>query len=155
MNKAAIEIEPPAAIEPGVDPPGDPVVEVAPPEPPASDPSVPTEGTPVEADPDGEPAATAPPNVRRRGRASGTRPEATPAATGEPGFLDVWSNPWARIYIDGVLQPHSSPRRGLEVPSGRHVVRLHNPELGLSHQETVVVPPGGRALVRAELRPEE
>ncbi len=93
---------------------------------------------------------------RRRAHANGNgSPAPAPAApSGEPGFLDVWSNPWSRIYVDGQLQPHNAPHRGLEVPSGRHVVRLVNPELGLSHQETVVVPPGGRALVRAELRPD-
>ncbi|MBX3272981.1 MAG: protein kinase [Sandaracinaceae bacterium] len=92
--------------------------------------------------------------VRGRARPPGARGEAPAEAAGEPGLLDVWSSPWARIYVDGALMPHSSPHRGIPVASGRRVVRLHNPELGLSYQETVYVPPGGRALVRAELRAE-
>ncbi len=147
---------PPAAIEEGVDPPEP----VPPSEPPVEAVEAPVE-PPVEAvlapDPTeelGDPAS--PPTRRRRGRSTPTPSAEGPSApAGEPGFLDVWSNPWSRIYVDGVLMPHNAPHRGLEVPSGRHVVRLHNPELGLSHQETVVVPPGGRALVRAELRADD
>ena len=112
--------------------------------------ALPVAETGAEALPEAEVAAAA--AGRRAPRRRVPRRVAEPV--GEPGTLDVFSSPWAEIYIDGVRQAQNAPARGLRVPSGRRRVRLVNPYLGRSAERTVVVPAGGRAQLRVYLNEE-
>ena len=103
-------------------------------------------------------AATSTTGGARRARRSaregdtGESAQAPPrVATGEPGELDVFTRPWAEIYVDGVRQTQNAPARGIQLPSGRHRIRLVNPVAGLSAERTVDIPAGGRAQLRVFL----
>jgi hypothetical protein len=51
-------------------------------------------------------------------------------APGDPGHLRVVVHPWAEIHVEGrppLLTPRAAP---LELPPGRHVVRLWHPRYG-------------------------
>ncbi len=59
-----------------------------------------------------------------------------PAAT---GTLVVNCMPWCRVYLNGEYTGRHSPVRDLEVPTGRHLVRVVNPPSGASQEQTVLI----------------
>jgi serine/threonine protein kinase len=132
-----------AAIEPAVEPP-EPVV--------PAEPAVATEPE-APSPPANEPERERPARTPRTPRPTADeRPGSAPEPAGS-GELDVFSRPWAEIWIDGVRQPQNAPARGLRVAAGTRRVRLVNPVVGLSAERTVQVPANGRAQLRVFLDP--
>ncbi len=62
---------------------------------------------------------------------------------GPPGTLVVNTEPWSRVTIDG-RYVGQTPLPAVPLSPGPHVLVCTNPDTGLSHRETVVIPPGGR-----------
>jgi serine/threonine-protein kinase len=67
-------------------------------------------------------------------------------------ILNIYTQPWADVYVDGEKLTRSAPLRGLEVPAGVHEIRLVNPVLERSAEQTVTVAPGEVRNVALELR---
>lgn len=90
-----------------------------------------------------------------RGMVAMTEPEET-MSTQVAGFgtLNVFSQPWAEIWIDGSKHERNAPTRGIRLSAGRHSLRLINPVSGLSAERTVNVPVDGNANVRVFLASE-
>lgn len=84
-----------------------------------------------------EPAATAPSDEPTT--TPGRRREPS-RVVAEPGRLQVNVLPWAEVIVDG--RPRGRVPVDVELPSGRHRVRLENPQLGVRVLE-VDVPAGG------------
>ncbi|HUB07991.1 MAG TPA: PEGA domain-containing protein, partial [Myxococcales bacterium] len=64
-------------------------------------------------------------------------------STGAMGSLVVNTEPWSRVTIDG-RDVGQTPLPNLPLRPGRHLLVCTNPDTGLVHRETVVIPPGGR-----------
>lgn len=93
-----------------------------------------------------------PPTTRPRGRDGGT----STAASGY-GILDINSDPWAQIAIDGVPIGRNTPLRDFAVAAGRHRLTLHNPVFDITRTVVIDVKPGERVRqvvdLAAESRP--
>jgi serine/threonine-protein kinase len=76
----------------------------------------------------------------------------SPAVVPAPGFLNVSSEPWARITIDGRATGLSTPARGIRLAPGPHVVELSNPVVGARKRFTVRIESGRTATHRVPLR---
>ncbi len=74
------------------------------------------------------------------------------AAAPQIGYLNVAAEPWAEIFIDGKKWPYQTPQWGIELPPGKHVVRLYNKETNVAKTETVYIKPGGKRTLTADLR---
>lgn len=106
------------------------------------------------------PVAERPANVDRHTPRERPRPRPAPspapvAAAGgndEPGQLDIQSEPWGRIYLDGKDTGRFTPAAGMTVSAGTHVVKLVNPDLGVSAETRVTVKPGATVKVSRELK---
>ena len=59
------------------------------------------------------------------------------------GFLVVNTEPWSKVTIDG-REIGLTPLPNVQLRAGRHILVCTNPDTGLVHRETVVIPPGGR-----------
>jgi serine/threonine-protein kinase len=59
--------------------------------------------------------------------------------------------PWAEVYL-GSRHLGTTPMRAIELPAGKHVLVLKNPQLKVERKVTVLVPRGGRATVKEDLR---
>ena len=95
------------------------------------------------------PAAPAPAASIRR-----ARPAAAPvaaAAPALPALVRVNARPWAEVEIDGTPRG-ATPLRGLELPPGRHVVRLSNPATGREETVELELAGGEHRDVIADLR---
>ena len=57
------------------------------------------------------------------------------------GVLRVNARPWAKVFVDGRFVGNT-PQMRIPVSAGSHVVRLTNPEFGLSKTIRVQVEPG-------------
>jgi hypothetical protein len=55
------------------------------------------------------------------------------------GTLDVSAHPWAKVYIDGKLVAESTPKYGLRVEEGEHIIRFENPRLNKSVERKIVI----------------
>lgn len=72
------------------------------------------------------------------------------AATGEAKLrVTLTGATWANVYLNGKRLPQRAPLPGVEIPAGRHTIRVENPAMGLRHEEVVEVSPGGVVTVRA------
>ncbi len=119
----------------------------------------PTEDEDEEGEEEAE--ADAPPRVRperareprepREGREPRRRAAAAKRATAT-GFLNVGAKPWAEIEIDGKKWPYQTPQAGIELPVGKHVVRLTNRETGVSKTAVVHIRAGSYRTVTLDLR---
>jgi serine/threonine protein kinase len=67
------------------------------------------------------------------------------------GTLDVFSEPWGEIYVDGKDTGKQTPQRGMRVPAGHHKIRLVNPVLHAQREVDVDVGVDERKLVREQL----
>jgi len=72
-------------------------------------------------------------------------------AAEEMGTLNVFSRPWAELWIDGVAHPRNAPVRGLRVAAGEHTLKLRNPHLGVERTVRVRVPVGGTETLQVYL----
>ena len=61
--------------------------------------------------------------------------------SGKPRFgtVDIFSDPWADIYL-GQKKVGTAPQRGIRLPYGKHKLRLVNPVQNRSTTVTVTVP---------------
>ncbi|MBX5483797.1 MAG: protein kinase [Myxococcaceae bacterium] len=83
-------------------------------------------------------------------RASSRR-TAKPAPTvKEAGKVSFRVNPWAEVFLEG-QSLGITPMPAVSVPAGRQTFTLKNPQIGVSRSVSVNVPPGGTAVVRADL----
>ena len=122
------EVPAPAAPQP-VAPAPAPAPAPPPPQPVTAAP--PDAGPPPAAAPD---AAPAPPVERD------PDPERDPpSARARVGTVDIFSDPWAEIYL-GKKKLGTAPQRGIKLPYGKHRLRLVNPVQNRSTYVTVTVP---------------
>lgn len=70
------------------------------------------------------------------------------AATPDTGTLQLNSRPWSEVYVDGEHVGHT-PLRALALPTGRHTVRLENPERGVSKAFEIAIV-AGRTVTQTE-----
>ncbi|MBI2892263.1 MAG: serine/threonine protein kinase [Deltaproteobacteria bacterium] len=73
-------------------------------------------------------------------RSPANLPDSLPADA-PTGILSVNSTPWAEVFVDGRRRAESTPVT-LRVPAGSHVVRLFNPEIGVSRTLQVEIRAG-------------
>lgn len=73
-------------------------------------------------------------------------------AVATTGFLNVGAKPWAEIEIDGKPWPYQTPQAGIELSTGRHVVKLHNRETGVTKTAIVQIKPGAYKTVSEDMR---
>jgi hypothetical protein len=97
-------------------------------------------------------AAERPVNPRVRPRPAPAVATAAPSASDEPGQLDIQSEPWGRIFVDGRDTGRFTPVAGMNVTAGSHVIRLVNQDLGVSAEARVNVKPGATVKVSRELK---
>ncbi len=97
-------------------------------------------------------AAERPTNQRVRPRPAPAVAASAPAANDEPGQLDIQSEPWGRIFVDGRDTGRFTPVAGMNVTAGSHVIRLVNQDLGVSAEARVNVKPGATVKVSRELK---
>ena len=71
-------------------------------------------------------------------RAASTPPA---AATTGPGFLNINSTPWAKVYVNGAYIG-DTPIRGHKLPTGAHEVRLSNPRIAEDKTATIRIKSG-------------
>jgi len=67
------------------------------------------------------------------------------------GALDLFSEPWGEIYLDGKDTGKQTPQRGLRVAAGHHRLRLVNPELHASKEIEFDLDADERKLLRVPL----
>ena len=111
-------VEPPAAEPPTAPDPPPPAAVTADAAPP-----------PPAAPPDAAPAATHEPPVERD----------PPSARARYGTVDIFSDPWAEIYL-GQKRLGTAPQRGIKLPYGKHRLKLVNPVQNRSATVTVTIP---------------
>jgi PEGA domain len=63
------------------------------------------------------------------------------ASAGSMGLLKVNSTPWSEVYVDKKHVGHT-PLLGLQLPAGRHVVELKNPDTGAKKKLRIKLKPG-------------
>lgn len=81
------------------------------------------------------------------------RPVRRPAkrrAPDRPGHVTLHTVPWTEIHVDG--EPMGATPRRIELPPGRHEVRLLNTEAGIDHRTVLEVGPGSDQRLRFDLR---
>lgn len=71
-------------------------------------------------------------------------------ANSQPGHLRFLAEPWAEVWIDGVLRTTTPNAERFEVPAGTHYVQFRNPYF-LTAEREVIVRPGDDTLVRVTL----
>ncbi len=69
------------------------------------------------------------------------QPASAPASI-PAGYLTLNSSPWSEVWIDGKKLFRSTPLHNLQLPSGRHLVRLYSPAVNEHDQFTVDIEPG-------------
>lgn len=92
------------------------------------------------------------PRGPRRIKRAPPPPSPSVSAAAAPGFLNVGAKPWGEIEIDGKPWPYQTPQAGIELPPGRHVVRLSNRETGVSKVAVVHIKGGQYKTVNLDLR---
>ena len=63
------------------------------------------------------------------------------AAATAPGFLNINSTPWAKVYVNGAYIG-DTPIRGHELPTGAHQIRLSNPRIAEDKTATIRIQSG-------------
>ncbi|MGI5860897.1 MAG: serine/threonine-protein kinase [Myxococcales bacterium] len=108
--------------------------------------SAPAPAEPVAVAPAAEPRWVEPARSEApRARANRTSaPAAKPPKRPATGTLKLHVYPWADLYLDGTLRESGAMDFELELPAGRHTVRLANPKLA-EHTETITII-GGQTL---------
>jgi serine/threonine protein kinase len=77
-------------------------------------------------------------------------PAPEPAPEGGTGTLTVAivGGGWAHVWVDGVKLDRTAPLSGHTLTAGPHEIRVENPDVGISHTQTVTVEAGGTSTVR-------
>ena len=73
------------------------------------------------------------------------------APAGETGRLSIVTTPWSNVYLDG-RRIGQTPLIGVELPAGRHVLDLRNPEENIQTRYPVTIGANGHERVRISLR---
>lgn len=95
------------------------------------------------ADPEGRGVSPRPGPTRRRADLDRPPPPDTPVVAAQGfGTLDLNSEPWAEIAVDGVAIGRNTPLRGYRLAAGRHRITLHNPVFELTRTILVTVKEG-------------
>jgi serine/threonine-protein kinase len=66
------------------------------------------------------------------------------------GTIDLRVTPWAEVY-EGRHRIGLTPMAPFELPAGKHVLTLKNPQLGVTRQVTVKLAKGGRVTLKVDL----
>ena len=92
---------------------------------------------------------------RPTARATATRVAAVPtpravetrASAAAPGTLSVTARPWVQVWVDGkmIAKETPLPGGGVEIPAGKHVLRVVNPTLQFDESRNFTMPAGGQA----------
>jgi hypothetical protein len=67
-----------------------------------------------------------------------------------PGRLTIDTRPWTEVFL-GPRRLGMTPLQGVELPAGRHRLRLRNPDVGLDTTVTVQIRPGQETRLRRAL----
>lgn len=84
------------------------------------------------------------------GRGTSTDPRRAPRR--RAGYLNCNSWPWSVVYLDGRRLRGNTPLYRVKVAAGRHTLKFVNPELSLTKEVTVTVPPGNIKTVAVTLQ---
>src|SRR5690348_2888579 len=91
--------------------------------------------------------------------ATAPAPSATPVVTptGSPtppvlGTLDLNSDPWGDVWVDGKPLEHATPIVGLPLAAGSHRIRVVSPETHQRSERVVEISPGETVRVRVKLK---
>ncbi len=96
-----------------------------------------------------EPKAEPKPKAKKEPVAAAEEPAEPPAA--EPGTLVVNSYPWSNVFVDG-KSVGRTPVRGMELPAGKHSVKLVFPSVNNQEiTQSVTIEAGGKASVIKKL----
>jgi eukaryotic-like serine/threonine-protein kinase len=98
-------------------------------------------------DPPGRPAA------RHRPPGAGARAHAADAPAPAPGTVKISVTPWARVTVAGSSAACAETPCVLELPAGKHTLRLVNPVAGLTKDRVIELAPGETLVVRETLSP--
>ncbi len=96
-----------------------------------------------------EPVGNPPPDSDRPAPEDATPLDAKARKRGV-GTVDLRVSPWAEVY-EGRKRIGVTPMAPFELPVGRHVVTLKNPQLGVTRQVTCHVKKGARVTLKVEL----
>jgi hypothetical protein len=66
------------------------------------------------------------------------RARASDVSLSVEGTLVLATHPWCTVSVDGVKRGPTPMR--LALPAGAHVIRLQNPEFGIDHTTSMVIP---------------
>lgn len=94
--------------------------------------------------------APAVPEPPRPAQPVAPRPPSPAVAPKSPGLLDLRVIPWAHVEVDGAAAG-TTPLRPLSLTAGRHVVRVSNPDLGVTATREVEVQPGASVRLSVDL----
>jgi hypothetical protein len=95
-----------------------------------------------------------PPATRQPRTPAGATPapaDALPAPA--PGKVKISVTPWARVTVAGSSASCAETPCVLELPAGRHTLRLKNPVAGLTKDRVIELAPGETLVVRETLSP--
>ena len=95
------------------------------------------------------PAPRETPTPREGGESVRTTEE--PAPSSGPGFLSLVTSPWTTVYL-GSRSLGDTPLVRVELPAGRHTLRLVNPEQDITESYVVEIRPGETTTRRLGLR---
>ncbi|MGC4118598.1 MAG: hypothetical protein QM765_29380 [Myxococcales bacterium] len=147
---AALPSPPPAPVPAPLPPPPAPVAVAVEPPPPPTPPAPPADPAP-EPEPAPTPAraplAKQPVPAERRPAArpapapkvAAAEPSAPKAAAKGVGLLNVNCNPWCHIYVDGADTGRDSPAAGIQLPAGKHKLRVVNPPTAVEQEREVEI----------------
>lgn len=115
----------------------------------APEPTAPPQPAPQpEPEPEAAPTPAPPPEPPRAKPAP--RRRARPKPKPSPGRLTIDTRPWTEVFL-GDRRLGMTPLQGIELPSGRHRLRLENPKVGLETTLTVRIRPGKETRIKKAL----
>jgi serine/threonine protein kinase len=129
--------------------------EVAPTAPAAVSPAAPARDTgPATAQaPGARPERPERPGSRHRPSGAGAPAHAGNAQAPAPGTVKISVTPWARVTVAGSSASCTETPCVLELPAGKHTLRLVNPVAGLTKDRVIELAPGETLVVRETLSP--
>lgn len=71
------------------------------------------------------------------------------------GSISLWTRPRTMLWLDGTALERRTPVLGLDLPAGRHRIRLYDEERGIDRAGTVEVSPGRNTNYFIDLLKEE
>ena len=93
------------------------------------------------------------PGARHRPPGTGAPVHADTGPAPAPGTVKISVSPWARVTVAGSSASCAETPCVLELPAGKHTLRLVNPVAGLTKDRVIELEPGETLVVRETLSP--